>query len=561
MEKHKGRGGRQGPVSIDGIVQTGRTIGFPTHSSYRPNREAPTPTLDNFNRQRTDGFYPAREAIPLSHTVDPSEAAEEQLLDEPIILDHIEERKRKLRFWQRHAKLKRRIKRTALAFLVLILAGAGYFGYKVYNTQKKVLAGGGHSASICSDTPDTSLLSREGDSRINILLLGIGGPGHDGPYLTDTIILASIDPITNKTTLISIPRDLWVHIPGNGYQKINSAFSDGVLESKAATTNAKYQDGISLLTSTLQPILDGISVNYHVILDFGAFQQMVDALGGVTVNVTSDELNYPYDSTNPTELYDPTIAWENHNNPVIATIGVHQMNGAQALLFARSRETSSDFARGKRQRALIAAIKDKALTLGTFSNPIKISSLLDSFGNNVYTDFDTTSIRCLYHQISTIPSSAITSLDMVTPPNDILTTGSQDNLSIVKPKAGLYDYSAIHTFLHSSLPDGLITKENASVAIYNATGTSGLATGEADLLKSYGYHVTTVSNAANVTDPPITTLVDLSHGQDKYTLHYLERRLGVTATGSVPNTYGITPPAGTEFVIILGEDAATNNSQ
>lgn len=542
MEKHKSHWGHRKPASIDGIVQSGRVIGVPTTSSYQPNHQAPTPTLDNFNR-RTDGFYPQREAMP-AKPLDQSEAVEAQLLDEPIVLDHIEERKRKLRFWQRHAKLKRRIKRTALAFMVIILAGAGYFGYKLYHTQKKVLAGGGKAVSICSDNVDTSELTKEGDSRINILLLGIGGPGHDGADLTDTIMLASIDPINNKVDLISIPRDLWVHIPGNGNQKINAAYAFGKEQSKAKTDTGQEEDGIALLDKTLQPVLDGVPIHYHVLLDFQAFQQMVDAVGGITVNV-------------PETLYDPTIAWQNHGNPVIARKGVQEFNGAQALLYARSRETSSDFARAERQRLIIAAIKQKVFSAGTFTNPFAISNLLNSLGQNVYTDFDTTSVKCLYHQVSTIPSSAIASLDMVTPPNDLLTTGNMNGLSIVEPKAGLYNYTAIHTFLHSSLIDGFITKENAQVEIYNATGASGLATSEAKLLKSYGYNIGTVDNAPNASDPTTTTLVDLSKGTDKYTLNYLERRFGVTATTKVPSQYGITPPQGAKFVIILGEDATS----
>jgi hypothetical protein len=194
MDKHKGHWGRKKPVSIDGIVQTGRTIGFHKSSSYQPTRQGKTPTLDNFNRQ-SDGFYPSNEAMP-ARALDPSEEQEAaRLLEEPIVLDHIEERKRKLRFWQRHAKLKRRLKRTAMVVTIAVLAGGGYFGYKLYHTQRKVLAGGGRSLSVCSDDIDVNQLGKEGDSRINILLLGIGGPGHDGADLTDTIMLASIDPI------------------------------------------------------------------------------------------------------------------------------------------------------------------------------------------------------------------------------------------------------------------------------------------------------------------------------------------------------------------------------
>jgi LCP family protein required for cell wall assembly len=542
MDKHKGHGGRQKPAPIDGIVTSGRQIGFTKVSSYQPNRAAPTPTLDNFSR-RTDGFNLSREAMP-AHQLDQSEAEEAHLLDEPIVLDHIESRKRKMRFWQRHAKLKQRIRRFALGCMIVILAGGAYFGYKLYHTQKKVLAGGGKSATVCSDDVDVSQVSQEGDSRINILLLGIGGPGHDGANLTDTILLASIDPINDKAALLSIPRDLWVKIPGYGSQKINAAYANAVDNSRSKTQAGQQTDGINELDKTLQPVLDGVKINYHVVLDFSAFKQMVDALGGVTVNV-------------PETLYDPTIAWENHRDPYIARKGLQTFDGQKALLYARSRETSSDFARGERQRLLITAIKQKALSAGTFSNPFKISSLLDSLGQNVYTDFSPSDIKCLYRQISTIPSASIQSLDMVTPPHDLLTTGNINGLSVVKPLAGVGDYSDIHTFLHQSLKDGLITRENAPIAVYNATGTSGLASDEASILKDYGYNVKTIDSAPNATNPQNTTLVDLSQGADKYTRNYLEGRLGITAVTKLPSDYGINPPLGTKFVIILGEDASS----
>jgi len=545
MDKQKKpRWGQNSPPSIDGMVRSGRTLGVPTSSSYQPNRQKPTPALDNFARH-SDGFYPAQQNTP---GIDRAEREEASLLDEPIQLDHIEPKKRKLRFWQRHSRLKKAIKRTSLAFGILVLAGAGYFGYKLYHTQRKVLAGGGKAATVCNDNVDISQLSNEGDSRINILLLGIGGPGHDGANLTDTILLASIDPITDKTSLISIPRDLWVKIPGDGYQKINAAYADAVDNSRAKTQVGQEVEGINQLDKTLKPVLDGVPIHYHVLLDFSAFKQMVDALGGVTVNV-------------PETLYDPTIAWENHYNPVIAKKGIQTFNGDQALLYVRSRETSSDFARGERQRLVISAIKQKAFSAGTFSNPLKISNLLDSLGQNVFTDFSSGDIRCLYKQISTIPASAISSLDMVTPPNNLLTTGNMNGLSIVEPRAGLFDYSAIHTFLHSALKDGLIVKENAHIAVYNATDTSGLATSTTNKLKEYGYNVIKTDSTTTSSNPATTTIVDLSKGTDKYTRNYLQHRFGVTAVNKLPSEFGITPPADASFVIILGEDAANSYTQ
>jgi anionic cell wall polymer biosynthesis LytR-Cps2A-Psr (LCP) family protein len=296
----------------------------------------------------------------------------------------------------------------------------------------------------------------------------------------------------------------------------------------------------------LQTII-GIPIHYHALVDFTAFKDIVNALGGVTFYV-------------PEQLYDPTIAWENNYNSVIAQKGTQTFNGQKALLYAKSRETSSDFARGERQRQLLVAIKDKALSLGTFSNPIKVIQLLNSLGNNVYTDFSNGSIKCLYKQANQITSSNITSLDMVTPPHDLLTTANMDGLSVVEPLAGVYDYSAMQNYIRNTLKDSYLASENAQVAIYNATNVAGAATAQANLLKSYGYNVKTIDNSPAPTNPTTTTVVDLTKGVDKYTKHYLQKRYGVSVVSKVPSQFGITPPAGTSFVIILGRDVA-NSSQ
>jgi len=540
MKEHKKFKGR--PTSIDGIVSGGRRLDM-THASYRPEKQKNASSLDDVIR-REDGFHPTQVGAGALGRAR-SELDEAALLDEPIVLDNTLTPERKIpRFGRSHPRVRTTFKRLGLGLGVVILVSAVYFGAKIYTTEKHLFRGGGNAAALTANV-NPNQLKGEGDGRVNILLLGIGGPGHDGPDLTDTIMIASIDPVNNNVVLLSIPRDLWVKIPGNGYQKINAAYADGKSESKAKTLAAQEQAGLNLLDQTLEPVV-GIPIHYHVVVDFTAFKDVVDALGGVSVNVQS-------------ELYDPTIAWENNWNPVIAQPGVQVMHGPQALLFARSRETSSDFARGQRQRQLLVAIKDKALSVGTFSNPVKISNLLNSLGNNVYTDFSLNDMTRVYQIVNKIPSNKISSVDMVTPPHDLLTTGNMNGLSIVEPKAGLLDYTAIQTFVRTTLRDGFLAKENAQVAIYNATDTAGLATATATTLKSYGYNVTTITNTANATNPAYTTLVDLTAGKDKYTKHYLEQRFGVSANNSLPAGSGITPPSGTSFVIILGENATTSN--
>ncbi len=529
-------------ASLDGFISDGRIIGAPLNRSYTPSRGSSTPTLGASNA-KVDGFAPMRQA-PRALGQSPESVEAEALLNEPIVLDGDFETVKK-RKAKKNPRGRRRLKRTGLVLASLLIVGMSYFGYKFYVTERHLFRGGGKAPAL-ADAIDISKLKGEGDGRINVLLLGIGGPGHDGPDLTDTIIVMSIDPINNNVALLSLPRDLWVKIPGDGYQKINAAYPYGKEGSRQKSQNAKVQDGLNELDKTLQPVL-GIPIHYHAIVDFAAFKQAVDAVGGVTVNV-------------PETLYDPTIAWENHRNPVIAAKGLQKMNGQQALLYARSRETSSDFARGQRQRQLMVAIKDKTFSVGTFSNPVKVSSLLDSFGNNVYTDFSLDDMMRLQKIFQRIPSNKITSLDLTTAPHDLVTTGNMNGLSIVEPKAGLFDYDAIQNFTHNALKDSFIAKENSHIAIYNATSITGLATASGNKLKSYGYNVTTIDNAPHTTNPLTTTIVDFTKGKDKYTKHYLEQRFKVTAVSSMPSAPGVTPPQGSSFVIILGRDAA-NSSQ
>lgn len=541
-DSNKKEGFHRKRTSIDGFVTDGRRLGVPPNRSYQPSRGAQTPSLDDITR-RADGFHAMRQSPGGIGGTAAEQAEADALLDEPIALDDIgyEKRKDKFRGRYRRARLRKVLKRTALVLLAALIVTAGFIGYKFYDTQRQVLSGGGHAPAVCDGDVSVSQLKKEGDGRVNILLLGIGSEG----LLTDTIMIASLDPITDKVELLSVPRDLWVNIPNNGQEKINATYEYGWTKSSAKSQFEKNKAGVELMDKVLENVT-GVTIHYHAVFDFSAFKQIVDALGGITVNV-------------PETLYDPTIAWENHYNPVIASKGIQQFDGAKALLYAKSRQTSSDFARAERQRLLLVAIKDKALSVGTFSNPVKIVQLMNSLGNNVYSDFDTQSVKCLYTQVSEVKSQKIKSLDLVTPPNDLLATGPYLGRSIVRPKTGLFDYSQVQNYVRGIFRDGFLAKENATVAVYNATSTAGLATTTGNVLKTFGYKVTTVDNAPNQTNPANTVVVDLSKGVNKYTRNYLERRFGVTALSNLPSGLGITPPSGTAFVIIVGTDANTGN--
>lgn len=448
---------------------------------------------------------------------------------------------KKPRRWRQLAK------RTAVALVALLVIGGGYVGAKAYINARHVLKGGGNAAAL-GDNVDPSLLKGEGDGRVNILLLGRGGDGHEGPDLTDTLIIASIDPVHKEAALVSIPRDLWVKPSGSGgYTKINAVYADAkyrVLNGKKVANQAQAADnaGQEAIEKTIEDTF-GIPIHYHTMVDFEGFRKAIDTVGGVDVNVK-------------TALVDPTVAWENNWKATIAPVGQQHFDGKKALLYARSRHGSArgDFDRAERQREIMVALKDKVLSIGTFGNPLKISQLIDAFGNHVQTNFNSNEAMRLYNIVKQIPSDKVMSVGLADPPNDYVTTSMVNGASVVIPKAGIGNYAALQSYIRNTLKDSYIKDENASIAVYNATNTPGLAAKKAEELKSFGYNITQVSDAPTK-GATTTVLVDMRGGQKKYTKHYLESRLKVTATGKVPE--GIDPGTA-DFVIVLGSNAVGN---
>jgi len=434
--------------------------------------------------------------------------------------------------------------RATAVLLVLVLTLGGLVFSQSYLKLHKVFNGSAGTAAALRANVAPDLLKGEGSGRVNVLLLGRGGGNHDGPDLTDTLMLASIDPVNHTTTLLSIPRDLWVNVPNQGVMKINAAWETGEFKyigkvAPGSTDPKAIQAGFDMVDQTVSQVL-GVSINYNVLVDFQAFKQAVDTVGGITVNV-------------PTDLVDPTMAWENGGNPILAKAGTQNFNGDQALRYVRSRETTSDFARAARQRVVLLSLKDKIDTLGTLSNPLKMSGLLDTFGNNVATDISLSDANRMYGILKGIDPLNISSLSLDDTNNKYVSTGNINGQSVVIPKAGLFNYSDIQSYVAGQLKDPYILKENARVMILNGTSTAGLATTKSDELKALGYNVV---GTANTPTPGWTHSEVISlNSQDKYTKNYLERRFAVTAQNSLPDNSIQTN--GADFVIIIGSDEVT----
>jgi LCP family protein required for cell wall assembly len=440
-------------------------------------------------------------------------------------------------------------RRTLQATAMLVVALVGVWGLLFIQgllSAHNAFKGGGDHAAALQEGVDPNLLKGEGSGRINILLMGIGGKGHSGPDLTDTMMVASVDPVNHKTVLLSIPRDLWVAIPSKGSMKINAAYPTGKyaqigrIDGSSTDTKA-IRSGFAMADKTVEQVL-GIQIHYNFLLNFQAFKQAVDAVDGVNVNV-------------PETLYDPTMAWENNWNSVIAKKGPQEFTGKQALLYVRSRETSSDFARSQRQRAVMLALKQKIADLGTVSNPIKLSGLLSSFGHNVVTDLSLRDASRLYDILKKIPSQDVTSVGLGDYQNKLLTTGRVGNQSIVRPIDGLSDFERVQLFVRKTLPDGFIIKEGATVLVLNGTSEVGRADAQVTELQSYGYKVLPAANAPTSTYDK-TVLINVSGAANPYTKHYLERRYGVKST-KLPSDLSLQKGSA-DFILIVGRDATAS---
>ncbi|MFA5076334.1 MAG: LCP family protein [Patescibacteria group bacterium] len=402
-------------------------------------------------------------------------------------------------------------------------------------------------------------LAGEQDDRINFLLLGMGGPGHDGPYLTDTIILASFQPSTKKVALISIPRDMVVPIPGHGWQRINSINSYG--ESQEAGSGGKFAK------DTIEQVLQ-IPIHYYVRADFTGFSDFINQLGGIKVCVDNGFTDQEYPAAN--YLYQ-TVSFEQ---------GCQKMDGDTALKFVRSRHGNngegSDFARGERQRKVIMAVKDKIFSLNTLLNPIAIKGLIDQFNEHISTNLEIGQMLKLAQLGQGLTQDNITNAGLTDGPNGLLEVLiGEDGAFLLQPKGGNFDSvrelvknifgqpttadsqkQAAEETKQIKEEEKIIKKENAKIEVRNGTMITGLAAKSQNYLISLGYDVPSIGNAP-FRDYEKSVVYDLSSGQFPKTMEFIIDKLEANVSSQIPSW--LTTVAKGDIVIILGQEAEKLN--
>lgn len=239
----------------------------------------------------------------------------------------------------------RSLKRTLVFLLLIVLLSGCTGGWLLWQR----VAAFNDDVSSASSLSSSLFFPLMGSDRVNVAMFGYGGPSHGGGmYLADSIIILSIDPHTDTTTLIPIPRDLWVQglpeIPKNA--KINEAFADGYVRGGVAAAGVEATAVLSKIT--------GLKIEHWMAIDFTGFQKMVDTVGGVTIE---NPVAFSYTWSEPNFK---AKKWDAGSFPA----GVITLNGEQALSYSRSRYNSvpseaSDFARSIRQQRVLAALRAK----------------------------------------------------------------------------------------------------------------------------------------------------------------------------------------------------------
>ena len=231
------------------------------------------------------------------------------------------------------------------------------------------------------DVPEWS--SKE---RVNIILLGTDRRDNEPDVTrTDTLLIVSIDPVTKSAGVLSLPRDLWVNIPGYGFERVNTAFEIGEFQKKGG--------GPALLRKTIEGLL-GVPIHHYALVGFTGFRKVVDQLGGVVVDVER-----PFrDDEFPSGNYG--------TRRILFQTGLQVLDGETALWFVRSRHADSDFGRNRRQRQFLLAVRQQALQLNMITKaPAMLSSIMDS----VKTDLRTTEILSLARVAKDVETSKLVS--------------------------------------------------------------------------------------------------------------------------------------------------------
>jgi LCP family protein required for cell wall assembly len=375
-----------------------------------------------------------------------------------------------------------------------------------------------------------------GEGRVNFLLMGVDQRcDEEGPSHTDSMMVATLDPLSKSAAMLSIPRDLWVEIPDFGVDRINQAYYFGQIYEVPG-------GGPALAVETVETFL-GVPLHYYVAVDFNAFVEVVDLIGGIVVNVPEaiDDPSYP----------DNCYGYD----PFHIEAGQHRLDGATALKYARTRATfGGDVDRANRQQQVLTAAHDQVVQLDMAPQLIiRAPQLWQTFQDNVTTNLTLEEMLQLALLVQDIDRQNVRSavLDFNYVYNEITPDGRQvlvpvrDKIRVLRDE--LFAPAAIPTPAIEALPE-LMTEEGARVAIYNGTDRIGFAAETQTYLEQLDVNVTEIGNADSASYNA-TQIID--YGSHPNTVRFLVQSMQIPPL-NVSN--GSIPDGDYDVLVILGND-------
>ncbi len=391
---------------------------------------------------------------------------------------------------------------SLIIFFALVGCGGLFFAYQIFDTVRYAVLTLGVpdigdlpafvSRQVASQPNAPDVAAGE---RVNVLVLGIDRRPNDksdtGPWRTDTMMIATLDPLALTAGVVTIPRDLYVEIPGVGENRINTANLYGDLY--------KYPGGGPALAKKTVEYNLGRQIHYYVLVDFTGFRKAVDALGGIDINV-------------PKAIDDPEYPTENYGvMHVHFNAGMQHMNGEQALQYARTRHGDSDFERSRRQIEVLKAVRDRALRPEVLP---RLPQLIQSLWGAVETDIKLQDVLVLAQVASKVKTENIktASIDQTMTVEYRTSTGA-DVLWPDRAKIGQLMDRVIPQEKGAADQAKRVQQEAARIIVLNGTNSAQVAERTAKYLQAQGFQVTAYGNADRF-DYSKTVLIDYTGAKD-----------------------------------------------
>jgi LCP family protein required for cell wall assembly len=398
----------------------------------------------------------------------------------------------------------------------------------------------------------STILNATADDQLSVLVLGVGGAGHSGPELTDTILLATADLKAQQVGMLSIPRDMAYPLGGGRFIKINAV--NAYAEEKNPGQGARE-------TADAFEELLGVKIDHVIKVNFNAFKELIDAIDGVDITVEKSFVDNEY----PTE----DEKWQT----VSFKTGTEHMDGERALIFSRSRHGSngegSDFARAHRQQLVILAVKKKLLSIGTLTNPSKLMKLYQVISSNIQTDLSPWELMKLAPLAKQFSSENVNMHVLTNDRNGELVNQTVNGAYMLFPKNP--DWSQIRSIAQhpfgetsSTSTSGTTKAEPSHIEIRNGTTVNGAASRASDQAKTKGFLVTATGNANHRTYQT-SIIYDLTNGKKPQDLAILKDLFHAqvekapsswsgTASSTSDDEPRPTSPSQTDFLLILGQN-------